>query len=188
MTVDELLQEVRYQIHDTDKVEYTDSELISYVNDALRFISNELIRCGSALLLKRTSLSLTDGQAGLPADFVKEQAVLDSQGYVLQSLAPSEPVSRYGYKIVGSTIYSDNSTLELYYFASFPSVSALNEDVPVPDYMLSLVKQIVVFLALNRNEYSLSVEAELIKLFQGQVMMLANTGGQNMERTLPFVV
>ena len=42
MTVEELLNYVRYQINDVDKVEYSDTELIGYVNEGLRFISNEL--------------------------------------------------------------------------------------------------------------------------------------------------
>jgi len=188
MTVQELLEQVRYQINDTDKAEYTDAELINYINDGLRFISNELIRIGSSLLLKKADLALTDGFVALPSDFVKEQAVLDAQGNILKSLTPAEPLSRYGYKIIGNTFYSNSDNITLYYFAPYSEVSTIASEIPVPDYMLGLLKEIVIFIALNRNEFSLSVEAELIKTFETQVLQLANIGRQNLEIIMPFVI
>jgi len=189
MTVEELLTQVRYQINDTDKVEYTDTELIGYVNDGLDFISKELIRLSSPVLLKYTTLSLTDGAADLPNDFVREEGVLDSQGNLLKSYPPIKPVDQYGYKIIGSKLYSNNTSVDLFYYAFYPKVSALTDTIPIPDYMVQLLKEIVIFLALNRNEFSLNVEQELLKVFASQVYDIAKmTGETYYERELPFKV
>jgi len=188
MTVEELLTQVRYQINDIDKAEYSDDELINYINDGLRFIVNELIRIGSALWLKKINLTLKDDSTSLPSDFIKEQAVLDSQGNILKSLAPAEPLSQYGYKIIGNTLYSKNDKIEFIYFMDYPKVSSLTDSVRVPDYMLGLLKEIVIFLALNRNEFSLNVESDLIKTFESQILQLANIGKQNLEITMPFII
>jgi len=189
MTVEELLNYVRYQINDTDKVEYTDAELIGYVNDGLRFISNELIRLSSPILLKYTTLSLTDGVADLPSDFVREEGVLDSQGNPLESYPPIKPVDQYGYKIIGNKLYSNNESVDLFYYAPYSTVSALTDTIPVPDYMVQLLKEIVIFLALNRNEFSLNVEQELLKVFANQIYEIAKmVGGTYYERELPFQV
>jgi len=189
MTVEELLTQVRYQINDTDKVEYTDAELIGYVNDGLDFISKELIRLSSPVLLKYTTLSLTDGAADLPSDFVREEGVLDSQGNPLKSCPPIKPVDQYGYKIIGNKLYSNNTSVDLFYYAFYPKVSALTDTIPIPDYMVQLLKEIVIFLALNRNEFSLNVEQELLKVFASQVYDIAKmTGETYYERELPFKV
>ena len=188
MTVEELLQQVRYAINDTQKVEYTDAELINYVNDALRFVSNELIRLSSPLMLKTTTLNFIDNSADLPSDFIREEAVI-ANGIVLNSIPATQEPGTLNYKILGNKIYSKNNQVLLLYYAGFPSVLALNQSVPIPDYMLSLVKSIVAFLALNRNEYNTSVEQELIKVFSGQVLELAKMiGEQFYERILPFTV
>lgn len=188
MTVKELLNYVRYQINDVDKVEYSDTELIGYVNEGLRFISNELIRLSSPLLLKKTTLELTDGEADLPSDFIKEEAVLNSQGQALKSYPPSYPIDQYGYKILGNKLYSNNTSVDLIYYASYSSVSTLDSILPIPDYMVSLLREIVIFLALNRNEFSLNVEQELFKLFASQVYELAKVGSSYYERELPFKI
>jgi len=189
MTVEEFLNQVRYQINDTDKAEYSDTELINYVNDALRFISNELIRLSSPILLKYTTLSLTDGAADLPSDFVREEGVLDSQGNLLKSYPAIKPADQYGYKIIGDKIYSNNTSLDLFYYALFPFVASLDDEIPVPAYMVNLLKEIVIFLALNRNEFSLNVEQELLKAFGAQIYEIANSVTQTYyERELPFKV
>jgi len=189
ITVEEFLNQVRYQINDTDKVEYSDAELISYINEGLRFISNELIRLSSSLLLKKVNLELTNGEVSLPNDFVKEEAVLNSQGYVLKSYPYAKSIDQYGYKIIGNKLYSDNTEITLFYYAPYSFVSTLNDEISIPDYLLNLLKEIVVFLALNRNEYILTVEQRLFKIFVAQIYEIAcSINNSFYERELPFKI
>lgn len=189
MLVRNLLDEVRRQIADVEKVEYTDAELIGYINDGLRFISNELIRLNSPLLIKFVNLTLSNGEATLPSDFVKEEAVLDAQGNNLVSVPPAKIADPKSYKIIGNKLYSGNKSVTLFYYAPFQLVSGLDDLIPVPVWMESLLKEIVVFLALNRNEFNVSVEQALIQAFGQQIWEIAKSiGGQNFERPMPFVV
>ncbi len=188
-TVEDFLSSVRYQINDTGAVEYSNDELIEYLNIAIRFLSSELIGISSHLLLKETTIALTDNMGDLPSDFIKEKAVLDADGYTLYSAPPSATLSQIIYKIIGDKIYSKaSSPLTLYYFYFYPSVSAITDTLPTKDYMEDLLKEMVIFLALNRNEYSLSTEGQLLANFKDKVLSLANFGKQNLDRQLPFVI
>ena len=187
MTVDELLSLVRYQINDVDKVEYTDNELIAYLNEALRFLSAELINVNSSILLKEADLSLTNGHTVLPSDFVKEEAVLDTSGKILKSVPAQATVDSTSYKIVGDTIYSENDAITLIYYAPYPSVSASTDPVPGKDYMTNFLTEVVAFLALNRNEFNTSIEQALSERFGTQVLRIANSVGiSNYERSIPW--
>lgn len=192
MTVQELLINVRYQINDTDAIEYSDAELISYVNEALRWISNVLISLSCPLLLKKVELTLTDGQASLPDDFVKDRAVtavINGIETVLESKPPELGYDKYSYTIVGSTLYSDNDSVNLLYYAPYSSVASLTDELLIPDSITNLLQQIVVFLALNRNEFNTSVEQALMQNFYSQVALIASQlGNGQVEPNLPWTV
>jgi len=189
VTVQEFLDQVRYQINDTDKVEYTDQELINYTNEALSWLGAELARYGAPQVLKFTTLVLTNGEADLPSDFLFESGVLGPDGSLLKSVPPVQPADQYSYKIIGNKIYSNNTSLDLFYFASFPFVSALTDLIPVFDQAVNLLREIVIFLALNRNEFNTSIEQALMKEFGVQVLELVRqTGSQNFERSIPFMI
>ena len=185
-TVQDLLIGVRYRINDTDSVEYTDAELIDYVNEALQVVGNELCRLGAEAVRKRAALTLTDGSAALPSDFVREVEVKSGDA-VLLPLPDPEEVDETTYAIEGGRIYSGASELSLLYCAALPLVSAPGDTLPLPDFFAPLLRQMVVFIALNRNEFDTSVEQALLTAFQGQILSLARLRGHgNFERPLPF--
>ncbi|RMD45746.1 MAG: hypothetical protein D6831_02985, partial [Aquificota bacterium] len=71
MTVNDLISQIRQAVNDTDKIEYTDQELINYINQAQDYISNVCINNNFKGVLKQTDLTLTNDKAALPSDFVK---------------------------------------------------------------------------------------------------------------------
>jgi len=189
MTVQELFEGVRYQINDVDKVEYSDEELISYLNEAISFLNNLLIDNLSPLLIKTDELFLVQGSSSLPEDFYLEKAVLDNQGNLLRSVSVGAPLTKDSYYIAGREIFSGNSRITLYYYSVYPQISALTDTIQVHPVFLNLLKQMVIFLALNRNEFNLSIEQALMERFAQQALSLSNKiGAANIERQMPFVI
>lgn len=188
MTVSDLIQQVRYAVNDTDSVEYTDGELLDYVNQAQDYISNVCINNAFKGLIKEADLTLTNNQVALPNDFVREYSVVNGI-YILKSIPPDAEVDEYSYKIVGKTLYSKNDTVKLYYFYMYPSYSAVSDTVVIPDVFINLLRETVVYLALNRVNINANFEFQLSQLFESRLLQVINSyGNSNLERPMPFVV
>ncbi len=188
MTVQDLINQIRYQINDTDKIEFTDGELLNYVNQAQDYISQVAINHRFKGLIKMSDLSLSDGKATLPEDFVREHKV-KAGSRLLNSVSVSEDVDVYSYKIIGNEIYSGNDQLTLYYFYMYPAYIAMTDILKIPMIFENLIREMVVYLALNRTNINASFEVQLSKLYESKIIrIISNYGNSNLERPMPFVV
>ena len=188
MRVGDLLQQIRYAINDTDKIEFSDAELINYINQAQDYISNVCINNAFKGLIKETDLTLIDGKTELPQDFVREYSVV-ANGYILKSLPADAEVDEYSYKIVGNSLYSQNDTVNLYYFYMYPAYVSVNDELVIPNVFVNLIREIVTYLALNRTNINTSFELQLSKLYEDRILRVINSyGNSNIERPMPFVV
>ncbi|WP_457641457.1 phage adaptor protein [Persephonella sp.] len=188
MTVSDLIQQVRYAVNDTDNVEYTDGELLNYVNQAQDYISNVCINNTFKGLINEVDLALTNNQVALPNDFVREYSVINGIN-ILKSIPPDAEPDAYSYKIVGKTLYSKNDTVKLYYFYKYPSYVAVSDAVVVPDVFLNLLREIVIYLALNRTNINTGFEMKLSQLYEARLLeIISGYGYSNLERPMPFVV
>ena len=67
----------------------------------------------------------------------------------------------------------DNEQILLRYFYTYSTIS-VDDNLPIPDWMAPYLHNIVVFLALNRNEFALNVESRLVK---DAAMQIAGVSG-----------
>ena len=188
MRVSDLLQQIRYAINDTDKIEFSDAELLNYINQAQDYISNICINNAFKGLIKETDLTLIDGKTELPQDFVREYSVV-ANGYILKSLPADAEVDEYSYKIVGNSLYSQNDTVNLYYFYMYPAYVSVNDELVIPNVFVNLLREIAIYLALNRLEFNTAFETQLAQLFETRIIQVINSyGNSNVERPMPFIV
>ncbi|EDP74400.1 hypothetical protein [Hydrogenivirga sp. 128-5-R1-1] len=188
MTILDLIQQIRYAVNDTDKIEFSDAELLNYVNQAQDYISNVCINNAFKGLIKEVDLTLTNNQAVLPDDFVREYSVVSGK-YILNSIPPDAETDKYSYKIVGKTLYSTNDSVKLYYFYMYPSYSAVSDTVVIPNVFVNLLREIAAYIALNRLEFNTNFEIQLAQVFEDRLLQIINQyGNSNLERPVPFVV
>ena len=188
MRVSDLLHQIRYAINDNDKIEFSDAELLNYVNQAQDYISNVAINNAFKGLIKEVVLALTDGKAELPQDFAREYSVV-ANGYILKSLPADADVNEYSYKIIGNSLYSQNDTVKLYYFHMYPAYVSVNDELVIPNVFVNLLREIAIYLALNRTNINTSFELQLSKLYEDRILRVINSYGNSyIERPMPFVV
>jgi hypothetical protein len=192
MTVGELLDQIRYMINDRDKLEYTDNELINYLNQAQDYIANTCINHQYKGFLKTTTLTLTDGVATLPDDFVVESALYAGDPpRNLLPIAPGTPIeaNSYVYRITGNQLESDQDTITLVYYSYPQQYFNTTDTINLPPQFINLLREITVFLALNRNEFNTSVEQQLSVLYEQKLLkLISNYGLATVPLNLPFWV
>ena len=70
MLVTQAIQEIRNKINDRDCVGLDDSELLSYLNEAIQQISSYLISVNSPTMIKELTIE-DENEIELPQNFVK---------------------------------------------------------------------------------------------------------------------
>ena len=178
MNVEDIIREARYQLNDTDKVEFSDGELLSYLNQALRYINNFGINFNSRLFLKRANLTLSNGVALLPSDFIREKSV---------KVGSITLKSGKDYSIIGDEIFSKYDNITLEYFYQIKQLSSLAENIPLKDIVVNVLKQIVIYLALNRTNINAKLEVQLGELYKSELESIFKLyGNTKLDRKLPF--
>jgi len=143
MLVSDLLTKVRLRIRDKDSVEYTDNELLGYVNDAILLIGYELIAMQDAEMI--VDLSLESASTLKPANFLRFTGAL--------------PVMVQGNNLV---VYGKLPCITRY-FKKPTLVSTIDETLPFTNEGYNqIMTQIVSMIALNRNEFDVSQDKALI--------------------------
>jgi len=185
MTAGELIKILRVDLNDTSAIEYSDSELLEYINRALEWINQELIALGSHYVIKKTTLTLTNNVSPLPSDFVEEYAVV-SNGITFESIPPHETLRDYTYKIYGGKIEAKADTIDLYYYYSFPALSSTQDEIPLPQSLMNLLKYLVLYMAKSRIELPTKLEASIIQDVKRKLQSFAEMGINNITMVVPF--
>ena len=188
MKVGDLITQIRAAINDTRKIEYTDDELIIYINQSQDYIANTAINAGYKGFLKTATLQLTDGEADLPSDFVRENAVLAGTTRLLP-ISTTNLVTSSTYQIVGNKLKTQNDEVTLVYYAYPQQYLTVNDELQLPQHFINLLKEMTIFLALNRNEFNTGVEQQLSALYEQKLLrLIKNYGLWAIPRELPFEV
>jgi len=187
MTVATLFTYVRYQISDELKTSYTDTELLTYLNQTNNYVYTTLIIHESNLTIKKVDITLTDGEGSLPSDFQSDSAV-KLEGTPLNAVAPSTTPNASQYSIMADTIYSDNDSITLYYHF-MPDDYAVEDTLTIPRYFENMYIQMVKFLVMNTDEYDTSVEQSLLVRFESLILTLVGKRGtSDIKAVMPFGV
>ena len=162
------------EINDNAAVKYSDYNLIAALNSVLSIVYNTLSSSSNDLLTEETTLTLTDGVAALPDDFL---SVVNVRGgdYILTPQSKSKDVDEYTYRIRGNNIYSTNSTLKLTYKPYFVEVTyeTIETALILPNYFSELLKKYTVITlvgGINKQDSTIvsQVTQDVYKLTSGR--------------------
>jgi hypothetical protein len=185
MTAQEILLQLRYQLGDTERVTFSDYQLLDALNSVLTLINNALSVQGSNLIEKQVTLTLTDGEIDLPSDFQSVVTVQNTSQTGLNVASKNELLTQYNYRIRGNTIYSLNEQLILVYKQSFDAVGE-EDDLPLPNYFSELIKKYAVMVLKGTIDRS---DAQAYQVIANDVYKL--TAGREygaLDMQVPFYV
>ena len=176
MTPMQLFSKIRMapEINDNAQVKYSDYQLTDALNSVLSIVFNTLSSSSNDLLTEETTITLTDGKAALPEDFL---SVVNVRGgdYVLAPQSKSKDVDEYTYRIRGNYIYSANSTITLTYKPYFVEVEyhTMDDDMVLPNYFSELLKKYSVITlvgGINKQDSTIvqQVTDDVYKLTSGR--------------------
>lgn len=155
MLVSAFLTKLRFRIRDEYKVEYSDAELIDYLNDALSYWDS--IKVVNYEPTKLKSLVVNPNVA-VPSDFAK--------------FAGTYPVY-----ILNGNIYSvSGSSVTCKYFAFSDFFDELTDNINLPNPEITVLLQLATVYALNRNQFDVSTDTSLAKALQDVVAQAKVTG------------
>lgn len=144
MLVSEAITEIRNKINDeAADGDFTDGELISFLNEGIAYVSSYLITAGNPIATKKTTVS-TNATA-LPDDFVK------TAGY-------------FPIKINGGTmdLLDSSKPVTVKYFANMPSVNLSTDTLPFKNTIFNTALiRISVIYALNQMKFNVSQDQTL---------------------------
>lgn len=126
MIVKEIVMSVRFGLGDAEAAVYSDSEIIESINSVLRYANTALVNLNSTIPRKKALLTPANGEVPLPDDFIAMASLDDEDVYLAD------------YEIVGTKLYCD-IPLNITYFSTFPSVTALSDTLPLPNYFYELL-------------------------------------------------
>ena len=159
MTPKIILAKVRTapEIMDTFATKYSDYQLITALNSVLNIVYDTLSTSSNDVLTEETALTLEDGAADLPDDFLSTVNVIAKDGFVLEPQTKSKDVDRFTYRIRGKKLYAlgDSVTLEYKPFFIPITQDTVDEDMALPNFFGELLKKYVVIVlqgGLNKQD------------------------------------
>ena len=146
MTVAQMLELMRPRIADADpaRYEYSDAELIGYLNDAIRYVSDYIVRSGNPVFLANEGV-LAEGDS-VPEDIIAW-------------------AGQYPLNIRGGTVHPDYPVTARWF--AYPSIlTSLSSAMPLSgDY--SKILQVAVILARRRNDFDQTQDMSIPVMVQG---------------------
>lgn len=145
MTVGELLVAIRLNVNDvTTPPEYSDAEVMRFVNDGISWLNNELTAVKDKDMMKELTI---EDNAAVPADF--------------NEFAGYPPV-----KIVGSNfkLLSTGMSVTVNYFAKKPFVTVATDTVPFDDRYTMLLIELASLYCLNRTNDDIEQDSKLVAM------------------------
>lgn len=153
MLVSELITRIRQRINDTTSVvddrEFSDTELLGYVNDAFTFLGGFLIARKEPEMI--TSASVADTGA-VPSNF--------------HSFVGEVPAW-----VEGALFHTYGGAVTLRYYVTPALASSVGSTVPFMDSRSAVLVQLASIYALNRLEYNVDMDKALMEA------CLSMTGG-----------
>lgn len=154
MKVETALYEIRNKINDRDEIGLDDEELLSYLNEALQYISSYLVSANSPLMIKK--LDIETETSALPDDFVRFVGL--------------QPV-----KITGKEVEALELPIKARYFANVKQVG-IADNMPFTQLALN---QVAIKLAsiYAQNQQGLNVQQDKVLLDELNASIASAVGG-----------
>ena len=172
MIVSELITEIRYELGDNSANNWSDNELLAYINEAYRYFYNVASMISPQTISKTVNLVLTTGTSSisLPSDYWGLVSLIIPEVSSSPLLAVNQTDMEYpqntGYPTqyyIDSTNINFNAIADKDYnvvFNYIPDVSvlSLSDTIPIKSVYLSFLKFYVLIRVWNRNEATVNVE------------------------------
>lgn len=142
MKASELFVEFRYDINDQFKARFSDFQLMNTLNSVLRLMNNALNNLFSPIIVTAVTLPITNSQGTLPTDYQSIVVVkITGDDTSLEPITLLATPTNEQYKIMSGAIYTNNSSVDIIYRKTFPKLSSADDDLPLPDYFIELIKK-----------------------------------------------
>ena len=144
MTAKEMITQIKEQVHDISN-EYSDEILLKYINTGIKSASNLLISAKHHSMIDKV---VVEEGNNVPKNFVR--------------FAGFFPI----YIIANKFFFFDAeySVMEAIYYCSKEIVQDADEKIPFDDdSVLLYIEQYASILALNRNEFDVSTDTQILK-------------------------
>ena len=139
----DLFAKTRLYLEDMTKTRYSDWEIFSAINDALRLVAEENAKVNGPLFRKRVLL-ITDDESfavELPEDFVKEIKAFDADDAELFNVHNDEPFAGE-FTIRGDRLVAPDKTVVLWYFSYPEKIKNPSDKIDLPSSMVVPVAKI----------------------------------------------
>lgn len=147
MLVDELISESRVLLNDTDELEFSETELLKYLNNGIDIIENILSSKNSSILLNE--LDIVSSSTQLPSDLLKISNVYNSSTKKYLTLSSNVDISENEYKIIGNTLKVLYPPVKLIYFKRLKRYSK-GQQLEIDEFFNSMLVDYVVSSAKSR--------------------------------------
>lgn len=144
MLVSEAIAQIRERINDEYDTGYTDSVLIDYINDAVKYLASALINRNDPLLVDEITVSSATPR-DIPKNFVRT--------------AGGFPVMRKGNRFY---ITDGTSTVTVKYFYMPQDITSTAQSLPFTDdvYCMVIIKLAAIY-AINQHEFNINQDEGL---------------------------
>ena len=153
MKAEELIKRARYELHDTNALEYKDEELLHYLADAVSLLSRLLIESRSTHSIRETWVTVSPNP--LPEKFV--------------ALVDYDPAR---VRINNNDLYCKRLPHRLRYYIEYTRPDRPGFIMDVPEAFEPLLSQMVTARALNRNEYNTALEQQYLQMYRAEVVKI----------------
>lgn len=147
MLVDELISESRVLLNDTDELEFSETELLKYLNNGIDIIENILSSKNSSILLNE--LDIVSSSTQLPSDLLKISNVYNSSTKKYLTLSSNVDISENEYKIIGNTLKVLYPPVKLIYFKRLKRYNK-GQQLEIDEFFNSMLVDYVVSSAKSR--------------------------------------
>lgn len=141
-SISNLIRRLRILINDQNDLEYTDKELLGYINDAVGYLSTYLISTKDPEMVKEISITQ---DIDVPDDYC--------------SFSGSYPVYISDNKF---KLYDPSATVTARYFATKKTDSVVADNLPFKDIYAPVIIRVASVYALNRNEFNVTQDVTII--------------------------
>ena len=186
-TVQTVIDNAKYKLRSVNSTQYTDAELLSYLNNDGIFNLDLILAANKSdlSLTKDTSLTLSNGNDSvtLPSTFLDIEALwIDttelekrSLQYIYEKLQESSTSNQpWAYALAGTSLMfnclaDQDYSLTLFYYTKHADLS-LTDSMPYDDLFNNTLAQLIVLIAKTRNEVNSLPESAIYDHLRDAVM------------------
>jgi len=185
LTASQLFVELRYELNDQNRIRYSDYQLLSVLNATLRIINIALNNLFSPIIVTAGTVALTSGVGSLPTDFQSIVTALVDETELTPVTLKTTPTNEE-YKIMGTSLYSTNSSVDIIYRKRFATLTAVSDTIPLDDDFIELIKRYMkIYL---KNDMTNMDQSLLASISQDVANMVTGREFSFIECELPFQI